>query len=611
MDNLIGQVLNDRYNITEIIGVGGMSVVYKAFDLDDGKYVAVKVLKPEFGKQAKFRKRFMNESKAIAMMSHKNIVKVFDVEFGDELQYIVMEYIQGRTLKEYINQYAPLAVNESIAYCGQVLNALIHAHGKGVVHRDIKPQNIMLLDSGVIKVTDFGIAHVNNADTVTMTDNAIGSVHYISPEQARGQHSDERADIYSIGIMLYEMVTGQLPFEADAAVTVALMQVQDEPKHPTEVNPGLPKGVEQIIIKALQKDAASRYQTAAEMKQDILALLEDAGHVFDSYPEFTFQRKDSGDTMEFSFANLSFEETSHTDVSSGIIGDKQDEQSENSEDEKTQPEKKSEEKQDNNKELSPEEYKKRRNKGRLKLFIGRLISALLGMALACVLVFFGTKVMFGALDDLSSNLIEIPNLVGSSINDVLGSKAITSNFTIKQSSRYDSEIGEGIIIEQSPDQGSFEQGKEISVVVSAGPKMITVPKLVDLTAEEASVSIKNLGLYCEKITQASDTVDEGKVIASFPDVGNSVPEGSTVKIYVAVNTSSRLTKVTDYVGMTKDAAMNKIYQQSLIPVIQQGYSNKYEAGIVYAQGIESDTEVEEGTEVIVYVSLGSDPSYSG
>ena len=228
MENYCGKRLDGRYEIREIIGVGGMAVVYKAYDVIDDRIVAIKILKEEFLANDEFRRRFKNESKAIAVLSHPNIVKVYDVSFGDRLQYIVMEYIEGITLKEYIEQQKVINWKEAVHFVTQILKALQHAHDKGIVHRDVKPQNIMLLQDGTIKVTDFGIARFCRGDTRTMTENAIGSVHYISPEQARGEITDDKADIYSVGVVMYEMLTGQLPFQSDSAVSVAIMQLQQE-----------------------------------------------------------------------------------------------------------------------------------------------------------------------------------------------------------------------------------------------------------------------------------------------------------------------------------------------------------------------------------------------
>ncbi len=281
MENYVGKRLDGRYEIQDIIGVGGMAIVYKAYDNIDDRIVAVKILKDEYLANEEFRRRFKNESKAIAVMSHKNIVKVFDVSFGDRLQYIVMEYIEGITLKEYIEKNGALDWKETLFFTIQILKALQHAHDKGIVHRDIKPQNIMLLEDGTIKVADFGIARFSHGETRTMTEKAIGSVHYISPEQAKGEFTDEKADIYSVGVVLYEMLTGKLPFEAESAVSVALMQVNNEAALPRTINEDIPVGFEQITMKAMQKSTRDRYQSAAELLLDLEELKRNPNIKFD------------------------------------------------------------------------------------------------------------------------------------------------------------------------------------------------------------------------------------------------------------------------------------------------------------------------------------------
>ena len=277
MDKYIGKRLQGRYEIEELIGVGGMAFVYKAKDTVEERSVAVKILKDEFLTNEEFTRRFKNESKAIAIMSHPNIVKVYDVDFGERQQYIVMEYIDGITLKEYIDQQR-ISWKEAVHFTVQILRALQHAHDKGIVHRDIKPQNIMLLADGTIKVTDFGIAHFShNTMRTGLGDRAIGSVHYISPEQARGGLTDEKADLYSVGIMMYEMLTGKLPFEADNAVSVAIMQLQSQAKKPSTLNPDIPEGLEEITLKAMQKDPVlisyypekGEFQSFPKLRRDI------------------------------------------------------------------------------------------------------------------------------------------------------------------------------------------------------------------------------------------------------------------------------------------------------------------------------------------------------
>ena len=277
----IGEVFDGRYKINRTIGVGGMAIVYEATDLMTNKRVALKMLKDSISDNAQALRRFINESKAVAMLNHPNIVKILDVSVKTEHKFIVMEYIRGITLREYMNRKGMLDWREATEFISQILLALDHAHMKGVIHRDIKPQNIMVMEGGIIKVTDFGIAKIPNAETVTMIDHAIGTIYYISPEQARGERTDEKTDIYSVGVMLYEMLTGQLPFQAESPVSVAIMQLQRDPQLPTEINGSIPLGLEQITMHAMQKTPERRYQSAAEMLCDLGQFRKDPSITFD------------------------------------------------------------------------------------------------------------------------------------------------------------------------------------------------------------------------------------------------------------------------------------------------------------------------------------------
>ena len=269
MDKYLGKKLDGRYEITELIGIGGMANVYKAYDVIENRVVAVKILREEYMGNEEMRRRFKNESKAMAVLNHSNVMRVYDVSFSDRMQSIVMEYIDGITLKEYIEQQGSLKWKEAVHFTVQTLRALQHAHDKGIVHRDIKPQNIMLLSDGTIKITDFGIARFARSETRTLTDKAIGSVHYISPEQAAGAATDARTDLYAVGVILYEMLTGRVPFEADTPVSVALKQIQSTAIPPRQINPSIPEGLQEITLHAMEKDITKRYQSAAQMLRDI------------------------------------------------------------------------------------------------------------------------------------------------------------------------------------------------------------------------------------------------------------------------------------------------------------------------------------------------------
>ena len=292
MDKNIGKKLDGRYEITELIGVGGMAEVYKGVDVIDNKNVAIKILKKEFAENEEFLRRFRNESKAIAVLSHPNIVKIYDVGFSEKIQYIVMEYIDGITLKEYIEEEKVLTWKDTVHFVIQILRALQHAHDKGIVHRDIKPQNIMMFTDGTIKVMDFGIAKFASEQGKTATDQAIGSVHYISPEQASGNVTDAKSDIYSVGAMMYEMLTGRKPFDSDNPVAIAVMHMHDIPERPRAVNPEIPDGLEEIVLRAMEKDPADRYQSTGDMIADIERFKSNPAVTFGYYTE------DTGEDMD-------------------------------------------------------------------------------------------------------------------------------------------------------------------------------------------------------------------------------------------------------------------------------------------------------------------------
>ena len=281
MDSNIGKKLDGRYELLELIGVGGMADIYKARDIEEDRIVAVKILKTEFAGSDEFLRRFRNESKAIALLSHPNIVKIYDVGFTDKVQFIVMEYVDGITLTDYIEQQGVLKWRDAVHFTIQILKALQHAHDRGIVHRDIKSSNVMLLSDGTIKVMDFGIARFAREEGKTISDKAIGSVHYISPEQARGDITDEKSDIYSVGVMMYEMLTGVKPFDADTPVAVAVMHMQNAPRPPRQINDTIPEGLEAIVLRAMQKDASKRYQSASEMIKDIEEFKRNPSIVFE------------------------------------------------------------------------------------------------------------------------------------------------------------------------------------------------------------------------------------------------------------------------------------------------------------------------------------------
>lgn len=516
MDNYVGKRLDGRYEIQEIVGVGGMSVVYKTYDNVDDRIVAVKILKDEFLSNDDFVRRFKNESKAIALLSHPNIVKVYDVHFGEKLQYIVMEYVDGITLKEYIQKQGAITWNDALFFTTQILKALQHAHDKGIVHRDIKPQNIILLPNGNLKVADFGIARFSRSETRTLTDTAIGSVHYISPEQAKGEFTDEKADIYSVGVVLYEMLAGKVPFEADSAVSVALMQLQSNAKRLTEINPDIPLGLEQICIHAMQKDPKDRYQSATEMLLDVEEVIKNPKTVFD-YSYFV----DKSPTKY----------VANTDKITGetpVIKEKELSATDSDEEEV---------------EYYDPDHKK-------KVITAVLIGVIVLVTAAVLLVMAIT----GSFKT-STNTLD--NFVGFSYDELISSNKYDYEFVLEQ--KKTDEVEPGIVMEQSPEAGSkVIAGSQVKLVVSASTDDINVPNIYNLNEEKAKKALSNEGLVNYKFTTiSSETVEEGLVVYTEPKAGTVVSSDTQIVVFVSSGPTTKEViniEVPDVTGLKQEGA---------------------------------------------------------
>lgn len=563
MDKFVGKRLDGRYEIREIIGVGGMAVVYKAYDCIEDRIVAVKILKEEFISNEEFINRFKNESKAIAVLNHPNIVKVYDVSFGDLIQYIVMEYVDGVTLKQYIGQQSSLRWKDAVYLTIQVLRALQHAHDKGIVHRDVKPQNIMLLADGTIKVTDFGIARFARSEHKTMTDKAIGSVHYISPEQARGEQTDEKADIYSVGVMLYEMLTGQLPFEAESAVSVAIMQLQKDPVLPRSINENIPLGLEQITMHAMQKDFHKRYRSAAEMLRD----LEE------------FRRSPD---MEFSYSYFVDDEpTKFVDAAAGVAAAKnveapaQDEEEDGAEDEK-----------------SP------------------VIPILSGIAIAFIIAAVIVAVIVWYLFGIKTDSVTVPNFVGVSYTEIQQDPQY-DEYNIEVEFQHSDTVPKDTVIYQSYSKGRvIKKTQKIVITVSSGPKSTTVPKLINLDVTTAQQELRAQGFSYKLIYNTNPLIAKDYVITTSPLPGTPVAEGA--EIYVYVSLGQEVSYLTDaekqrlnVIGYNIDSAKNIIEGLGLTVAIEYE-DNSMPAGTVIRQNPSSDStsNIAKGTTVTLVVSTG-------
>lgn len=559
MDNYVGKRLDGRYEIQEIIGVGGMSVVYKAYDNVDDRIVAVKILKDEFLTNDEFVRRFKNESKAIALLSHPNIVKVYDVSFGEKLQYIVMEYVDGITLKEYIQKQKSITWNDALFFTTQILRALQHAHDKGIVHRDIKPQNIILLSNGNIKVADFGIARFSRSETRTLTDTAIGSVHYISPEQAKGEFTDERADIYSVGVVLYEMLAGKVPFEADSAVSVALMQLQDDAERLTQINPDIPKGLEQICMHAMQKNPADRYQTATEMLLDIEEVIKNPNTVFD-YTYFVDKEptKYVINTEEKSVVN---------------------------EEEYYQP--------DDDVEYYDPNHKK-------KVITAVVIGVVVLIAAIVLLVLSLTGTAFKTTRTLE-------NFVGMSYDELISSQQYDYEFVMQQEKTEESEPG--VIISQAPEAGTkVLPDSQVTLVVAISADDITVPNLYDLDVEMAKNALAQEGLNNYTITSvASDTVEENKVVYSNPKAGTVVSADTQITVFVSSGPTTEEIKqinIPDVSGLSQEGARAFLEKSGFKNINFSTKDSELPKGVVISQNPVAGTLITEDDKITITISSG-------
>lgn len=577
MDNLIGKRLDGRYSIESLVGVGGMANVYRGTDLKTGNQIAVKVLKDEFLDNEELVRRFKNESKAISILSHPNIVKVYDVSVTDKLQYIVMEYVDGITLKEYLKQRGgALTWKETVHFATQILSALQHAHSKGIIHRDVKPQNIMLLADGSIKMMDFGIARFSRAQSQTVSDKAIGSVHYISPEQAKGERTDARTDIYSVGVMLYEMLSGRLPFDGDGAVSIAIMQISEKPKPLAEIAPQTPAGLRQITEKAMEKDPDKRYQSAQEM----LAAIEE------------FKRNPS---IQFAYEYRSAEDNPERNINRVVSNTKPSQKSTNIHTGDARRVGTS-----NPGRSKSAQKKKKASKGfsLLPIFFGMAVAFVIGAAILIYLIFTNSSnLLFSNRAD-----VQVISFVGMTKDEFLATD-YNNLLRAEFPEEYSSEPA-GTIIRQTPKAGrTVKEKQRIVLTVSLGTQYVTIPETKNMVAEDAEQTLKDMGLRVTKKPMSDNSVANGAVVYTQPAAGETVEGDSTVILYVSRSEVSKESQVPSLTGKTIEEARNEVKGLNLsIRTIEQ--ASEQPAGTVLSQSPDAGSTVRKSSVITLVVSTG-------
>ena len=581
MDQYIGKMLDNRYEILERIGTGGMAVVYKAKCHRLNRLVAIKILKSDLAQNEEFRRRFNAESQAVAQLSHPNIVSVYDVSRGGDTEYIVMELIDGITLKQYMEKRGQLNWRESLHFITQIMRGLSHAHSRGIIHRDIKPQNIMVLRDGSVKVADFGIASL--ADSAqTMTQEALGSVHYISPEQARGDRPDARSDIYSSGVVLYEMLTGRLPFEGESAVSVAIQHLSSIPLAPREINPDIPEQLELICMKAMAPDLEHRYQSADAMIADLEAF-----------------RKNPDVEMKFDLSDLRPEETDEPTrpirtVSGHTV---------------TVPVRTAEK---SHVRRSEDDDESPASGGKRTVLIGAVVIA------ALTVVFLLFKSILGSFSAPAVDQYQVPNVLGMTIEEAENDPRVKGIFEIeKAGSGSSEEYAEGQIMKQSPDSDETRKGSQlvIQVWVSVGEETGEMPKLENKSEQDARILLEklnkqyNLDLTVEAPEDQqrfSDEITAGYVIETKPAEGETLRKGDTVTLIISKGPETTPVTVPKFVGLNIDETLAQLSSYGLTCTasdVEVVDSDKPGGQIVW-QSLEPTSKVDEWTTIKFQVSAG-------
>lgn len=558
--NLEGKLLGNRYEIIEKIGNGGMATVYKAKCHVLNRYVAVKVLRDEFTTDEEFIKRFAAEAQSAASLTHPNIVSIYDVGNEGSLYYIVMELIKGKTLKEIINEDGPLPWKWSVNIAIQIASALETAHKNKIIHRDIKPHNIIMTEEGIAKVTDFGIAKAVSNSTITAFGTTIGSVHYFSPEHARGGFTDAKSDLYSLGVVMYEMLTGKVPFDADTPVSIALKHMQETPVEPIEVNPDIPIAVNKIIMKAMKKDVNLRYSSASEMLRDLNKALKDPNG------DFVFVQGSENDFP-----------TQKIPIYDGGV---QEEQTRNNTKNKT----------------------KKKNKFVEFMKKHKKLSFMMGAILLFFLAFGGTALFINLT---AVKEVQIPNLVEMTKQEAEEkAKELKIKLEVK-AEEYNETVEAGKVISQDPpyiENYKIKEKSTITIVVSKGQQITKVPKIAGLSKEDAIQAIEDANLVAEVTEETSKKVEQGYVISQDPKQDTQVNAGTTVKIVVSKGTGIVNTTVPGVVGKTEEQAKSDITSANLVANVIYSEDASKENGIVLKQNLDAGKSVEQGTTITITVN---------
>ena len=596
MDQYIGKMLDNRYEILERIGTGGMAVVYKARCHRLNRLVAIKILKPELASDEDFLRRFHDESQAVAMLSHTNIVSIYDVCHSDGLDYIVMELIDGMTLKQYM-QKRGTALNwrEALHFITQIVRALGHAHSRGIVHRDIKPHNIMVLRDGSVKVADFGIARLTSAAQATLTQEALGSVHYISPEQAKGSHVDGRSDLYSAGVVLYEMLTGRLPFEGETPVFVAIQHINSIPIAPRELNPDIPEALEAITMKAMAPNPNQRYASADEMLEDLKEFRKNPGVVIKSPSQ-----KAELDEVE--------EPTMVMPVTVLDGGKKEVPHKPREEQSKQAPAERRQRRHEAKPETEEEDEPPRR-RGVPPILVAVLVILLFVGGLAYFLYSFFLEGLFAPPAEYT-----VPNLLGKTVEELESNPSILNGFTFEVGTTvYNAEYPEGQICAQDRQEGSTtrDQKTPITVTISGGENNTYMIDVEKWDARQAENVLAEMGLKVDKEYAYSDTITKGYVISYMPLEGMLVREGDTVIIVISRGPEEIPVNVTSFVGVDIEQVKSQVDGLGLtLGKVDPFYNDEYPEGTVIWQSIPPTTEVPAGTTINFQISLGPEPKPS-